>query len=115
VVKIGDWKPLYISLGITFVLGFLLPLILAPFAVEDEFTDEATGLFATLSNFIDNGISLFGFSFNPTQIIFGEAGKDFLVQQYLAFSLIPGILQVMILIIIITGWVYTIVKLLPTT
>jgi hypothetical protein len=113
--KMSDWKPLYYSLGITFILGIILPLILIPFGATAEIGEEASGIFSKLSGIIENGIGIFGFSFNPVQLILGETGKNFISKNLLALGLLPEVLQMVIFIFIITGWVYTIIKLLPTT
>lgn len=110
--KRGDYKPAMISLGIILILGGLLPLILQDFV--DVGTYDYTGFMEPIINLVENGIELFGFEINVFGI-FGEAIQTFLVNQLIVFALIPSIIAIPLIIIIIFGFIYTLIKLLPWT
>lgn len=108
----GDWKPAMISLGIILILGGVLPIILQDFIDVGSYNYD--DFLAPLINLVENGFSLFGFTIDVFGI-FGSTIQNFLVNQLIVFALIPSVIAIPLIIIIIFGFIYTIIKLLPTT
>lgn len=104
----GDYKPLYLSLAILFIIGVLIPSIISPFADLEELKEDFEG------NIITNGISIFGFNINPFNIIPRNL-RDSLEEYSLYFGLIPNVIKIPALILFWLGIIYTFIKLLPTT
>lgn len=108
-----DYKPLYISLGLIIIIGVILPLILLNFTETKQIPDE-NSILSPVINIIENGVTIFSFNIDLFSF-FGETIKTNLITYLSAFAFIPNIILIPLLIIIITGILYTFIKLLPTT
>jgi hypothetical protein len=108
----GDYVPLYYSLAIIFLIGILLPVVIT--SVVDINPDDIGGLVGFLVDIVEEGVSFFTFSFNPFDIL-GEDLKNQLVNYIASFGYIPEVILYPLLIFVIIGFIYTLVKLLPTT
>jgi hypothetical protein len=107
----GDYTPLYISLGIIFIIGFIIPLSIGEFV--DNSQPNPNSYVSSISDFVDTGftISIFGFfsfDINPFSL-FGNGFKSFLVSQLNAFSYIPNVISIPLLIIILVGLVVSLI------
>lgn len=115
----SDWFPMYLSFGIIFSLGIVLPLVLFPFTSN---TINQNSILSPLIDFIDNGVDIEvplivttkHVKFNPYDI-FGQTIKNSIVSYLSVFSFIPIIIVLPLVVIVFFGYIYTIVKLLPTT
>lgn len=117
----GDYVPLYISLGLLVLIGLCMPLFVAPFVNAQTYDTDS--FVAPLSGFLSEGVVWnvdlplvpdFDLSFNP----FGLLGHD--IQTYIgetfnAFTYLPNFISLPVLLFIAFGFIYTIIKLLPTT
>lgn len=110
--KRGDWQPMFFGLGIVLVLGFLLPLILQDYLNIEDY--EPTGFLSPLIEIVQEGVGIFGFNIDIFGL-FGEGFKEFILNQLLVFAVLPEAISIPLLLIIISGIVYTIIKMLPTT
>lgn len=113
-----DYKPLYISLTLIFVIGVVIPFILAGIVDLNEI-QTSNVVVTPIINFVNNGFSLNflglgNFSFNIFDF-FGETLKQSLITYLSYFGLIPEVIIIPYIIIVLVGIVYTIVKMLPTT
>lgn len=107
-----DYRPLYFTLALLLIIGVVLPMIVSDFVNVSEV--ETDSILDPLITIIDEGVGIFGFNLN----IFGFLGDTLqgsLVDYLTIFALIPENILIPLLLIMITGIVYTIVKLLPTT
>lgn len=108
----GEYTPLFWSLGIIFLLGGFVPMFMSGFV--DVSSPSPSSIVAPLSDRIDDGVKFFGFSFNPFNLL-GSTLKSFFVKQVNSLSYVPNFLLFPLLIICILGFAYTLIKLLPTT
>lgn len=108
----GEYWPLYVSLGILLVVGVLVPLVVADFYDPSEI--EVSGVLSPLFDFIDNGITvdlpLIGeIGINPFDWI--GSLKDSLLDYISYMSMIPNILLVPLTIIMIIGIIWGLIAL----
>lgn len=113
----GDWLPLYISLGILFVLGGLIPILISGFVPDGEYNNEA--FITPIRDFVENGIDIDlplvpDITFSPFGW-FGDDIQEYIVDKYNAFTYVPDLIAIPLLIIMLIGFFYTIIKLLPFT
>lgn len=119
----GEWTPLYISLGIVFVVGFFIPMLVTGFVPEGQ--TNPNSFISGYVDFVENGftageVALFGWTvfeginFNPFSWL-GDTFHNFYLSQLQAFSFIPNVIAVPLLFISFIGVVYTVIKMLPTT
>jgi hypothetical protein len=107
-----DYKPLYFTLTLLLIIGVVMPLIISDFVDVSEV--ETDSILDPLITLVNEGVGIFGFNLD----IFGFLGdtlQDSLVDYLTIFALIPEIILIPLIIIMIIGIVYTIVKMLPTT
>lgn len=107
-----DYVPLYITLALLLTIGVLMPLAISDF-VDIEAPPESSILNPLITLF-DEGVSLFGFNINIFGFL-GETLQTAIVNYLTIFAYIPNILLIPIIIFMITGIVYTFIKLLPLT
>lgn len=108
----SDYKPLYLSLGMIFVVGILLPFMISSFI--DLNNVEVSGIVTPIIDLVENGVSIFTFSINPFNI-FGETIKNSIIDYLKYFSLIPDLIIIPYVLITLFGIFYTFIKMLPTT
>lgn len=107
-----DYIPLYITLGLLFVIGVLMPVVIGDFVDVEE--PPESSLMNPIITIFGEGIGFYGFNLN----IFGFLGDTLqtsLTNYVTMFAFIPNMLLIPLIIVMITGIVYTIIKLLPTT
>ncbi len=120
----SEWKPLYFSLAIIFIVGGLIPFIISGFVDLEDI--EIEGVIGTLVDIVQNGLDLEIFDlsimgFNVGTVSFdlfgftGETIRAFVINQLVAFSVIPIYIKIPLLALVIVGFIYSIVKLLPLT
>lgn len=107
-----DYVPLYITLGMLFCIGVLMPLTISDFV--DTETIETESILNPLIDVVEEGVGIFTFNLDIFGFL-GETLRGALVDYLTIFSFIPEIILIPLIIIMITGIVYTIIKLLPTT
>lgn len=116
----GDYAPLYFSVMILLLVGVLLPLVIAPFTAGKPSQDS---LLTPMVELVDDGACIdvpllfFGnkeFCFSPFSW-FGDEIKLGFVTYFSAFTYIPPVILIPLIIIMMLGFTYTIIKLLPTT
>lgn len=107
-----DYVPLYITLGMLFIIGVFMPLVVSDF-VDVESPPESSFLNPLITLF-DEGVSIFTFNLDIFGFL-GETIQTALVNYVSIFAFIPNILLIPLMIIMIIGVVYTIIKMLPTT
>ena len=110
----GDGTPLYISLFVILLFGIIMPSIIN--LVVDVEIEEVTGPASTIITLIEDGISV---PFSSYSIdIFGFLSQDMrdnLISWVSGFGYLPDWLQLFSLLIVNVGFLYTFIKLLPTT
>ena len=107
-----DYVPLYITLGLIFIIGVGIPLMVSDFVDTSETVPDSA--ISPLVDLVENGISIFTFNIN----IFGFLGdtlQNALVDYLTIFSYIPDLILIPLIIIMIVGIAYTFIKILPTT
>jgi len=104
-----DWKPLFFSLFTIIIIGVLLPLVLS--GIVDTSTLQPSGLYSSLINFIENGISFFNQSFN----LIPMGLRSVLIEYITIMSVIPSFILVPIVILTTVGTLYSLIKLIPFT
>lgn len=109
----GDYTPLYWSIGIILTIGVLLPVVVMGFGVVEEI-ELTNPLISPLVDFVQNGVNFLGYNIDFFEI-FGDNFRNFIIDYLTAFGLIPLGIFIPLMIIVFTGFVYSIVKLLPTT
>lgn len=97
----GEWKPLIYSVSILLIIGVIIPNVLIGFGFQETLA-EPTGLISTIINVVDTNL-------------IPEAIRTYLIDYFLALSLIPMIILTPLLILCILGITYTIIKTLPLT
>lgn len=106
------WKPVLVALAILFLVGFLLPLMVQDYITDETFQPQ--GVTADVINFVDQGTNFtipipaapdLQFNFNIFSI-FGDSVKDFVVQQFSAFVLIPNYIAIPLAILFIFSIVW---------
>jgi len=107
-----DYVPLYISLAIIFMIGVGVPLLVSDFI--DTTTINQSSLMTPLVNFVQDGVSIFGFNLDLFGFL-GDTLQNALVGYLTIFTYINDIILIPLIIIMITGIVYTVIKVLPTT
>ena len=108
----SEWKPLYISMIILFIVGILLPSFMNSFVEINP--DDVSGLTGGVINLIENGVDFFGsdidvFGYLPQTI------EDSIIEYISGFGYLPDWLQLFTIFIFSIGIFYTFIKLLPTT
>jgi len=93
-----DYVPAYISIGILFIIGVFLPLMLQGFIDVDSLKENESVL-------DDNSI----LDFLPRDI------SENLYNYSLYLGLIPTIIRTPLVIIMLFGFIYTGIKILPLT
>lgn len=107
-----DYKPLYLSLGLILIIGVFLPIFISDFTDTENIPENS--ILNPLITLVGDGVSIFGFNLNIFGF-FGDTIQESLVSYISIFAFIPNLLLIPLLIIIITGIVYTIIKMFPTT
>lgn len=111
----GDYVPLYVSLGLLFLFGVLYPSIYGTFYDLDLQHDN---ILAPLVDVIDNGFTVdlwfYEVTLNPFDNL-GQTFQDYLLNVVIALTYLPPYVIIPLMIVIIFGFLYTIIKLLPTT
>jgi hypothetical protein len=110
-----DWVPLYISLLIIFIIGGIIPLCISGFV---DTTQAYNSFVDSITSFISDGFSfsvfgIFDLELNPF-LWFGEGFNSFMVSQLNAFSYIPPLISVPLLIIGTIGLVWGIINLVKS-
>lgn len=110
----SEYIPLYISLGLIFIIGGFIPLIISGFIDVSEPSSDS--FIASISDFIDTGftIPIFGFfnlSINPFGL-FGEGFEDILISRLNAFSYLPNSISIPLLILILVGFVISLITII---
>lgn len=110
----GDWKPIYVSFSILFVLGIILPFVIN--SVIDVNPDDISGFASYFYDMVENGVDL---PVLPGSInifsAFGETLQNALLSYIATLGYIPEVILIPMIILITFGFLYTIIKLLPTT
>lgn len=103
-----DYRPLMYSVVLILIVGVVMPLIISPYVDVDDIPEESA--MNPLITLFDEGVSIFGFSIN----IFGFLGdlQDNLVDYISIFAFIPNIVLIPLVIIMVLGIVYTLIKLI---
>lgn len=101
-----SYKPLMIVIILISVIGIILPLCLSQFTPA---TVDQSSILAPLYNIINNGfeIPVISIHFNPLALLPFGLG-DFVKTQMIAFSYIPSIIAVPLILIIIILYFYAI-------
>lgn len=107
-----DYIPLYITLGLLFSVGVLMPLVIGDFVDVDNPPENS--IMNPIVDLIENGISFFTFELNIFSIL-GDDLQESLVNYVKTFAFIPNLILIPLIIIMIIGVGYTVIKLLPTT
>lgn len=112
----SDWYPFFFSFTALVVLGLFVPAIISPFVDYNTYTNPLAERFIY---FINNGISFDVFYFIPLNFnpfsLFGNDFKIFVINYIKVFTYIPLYISFPIILLIFGGFVYTFIKLLPTT
>jgi hypothetical protein len=112
----GDYGGIVIALSILFVIGFIVPLCISPFVESGEYNQNSIAV--PFIDFIENGVGMDwvpivpDFSINIFGI-FGDGFQNFMVSQLEAFSYIPNIVAIPLLLFSFILFVYSIIKLIP--
>lgn len=107
----GDYTPIYISLGIIFLVGLIVP------AVSDSLgilIPDPNSFINPIVEIVSEGVGFFGFSINPFSWL-GDGIQNYVLSLLIGFSYLPNWLNFVLIIFVIIGIVYTLIKLLPTT
>lgn len=111
----SETRTLAILLGVLFLVGGVIPLIVGTFYDVEEVTP--TGIYGNLIDVIDNGISIFSFDLDIFFFL-GSDTKAYITEQisgyYLFADSVPLLANGLIVIFFIV-FVYLIIKALPTT
>lgn len=114
-----DYKPLYLSLGIIFILGVILSISISSII---DIESQTSPIVDSLTDFINDGIDLgdldltfFGWSFDlPSIDIFfflPTFVKDFMINQIIIFSYLPTFILIPLVVFTITGLAWGIIAL----
>jgi len=106
----GDYGGLVLALVLLFVVGFFIPLVVSSFV--DTSVPSDNSFLSPFTDFIDNGVTVLGIHINPFGI-FGPKFKTFILDQFNAFTYIPNIISLPIVVFIFVMFVYAILKLVP--
>lgn len=104
----GNYGALVIALGLLFGLAFIVNVTIAPYLIEGEYNQDS--IIAPIIDFMNDGITVGGITIlNPFNWL-GDAIKEFVITQFSAFSYIPNIVSIPLLIFIIVLLIYGLVK-----
>lgn len=115
----GEYTPLYISLALLIIIGVVLPAIINS-VVTNPNPDEINSLSTGMIDLVENGLtfnlgSIIGtFTVNPFNIL-GSELKAGLTDYITALGYLPLWILIPVIIIITTGFIYSTIKLFPTT
>lgn len=113
----GEWTPLYISLFILLIIGGIIPGIASSFLEEGQYNHDS--FVAPLIDKVNYGFDVELFWFYQTNInpfaLFGTGVQQFIVNQLSGFSYVPPYISFPLLLLVVVGIIYTIIKMLPTT
>lgn len=109
-----EGKYLYLSLILIFVIGGIVPLVISNFVNVE--VNSYDGYLSPIVTFVQEGVTiklplLSSFTLNFFKI-FGGTIQNFIASQIVAFGLIPEIIGIPLLILIVFGFVYGIVRLI---
>lgn len=110
--KGSDYIPLYISLFLVILIGGFIPYLFSSFVSPEDVGENP--FVAHVHDFVDDGVGIFGFRLAPFDFL-PTGVKNALLRYFQGFSYFPNYLLVPILVFIVVGILYTIIKLLPTT
>jgi hypothetical protein len=104
----GNYGALLLAFGLLFAVGFIVNIVVVPFAPIGEYNPDC--VLTPLLNFVDDGITAGGVTVvNPFNWL-GDGVHDFIVSQFSAFTFIPNIVSIPLLIIIFILLVYGVIK-----
>jgi len=112
----GDYGGIVIALSILFVIGFIVPVCISPFVATGEYNYNSIAV--PFIDFVANGVPMNwvplvpNFSINIFGI-FGDGFQDFMVSQLEAFTYIPNLVTIPLLLLSFVLLVYSIIKLIP--
>jgi hypothetical protein len=92
------WGALLTGLGIIFLVGFIIPLLVSPFVATGEYNHDS---------FISPIISFIGGNENMS----AETTQGFIVTQLNAFSYIPDVVAIPLLILSLVLIIYSFIPL----
>lgn len=105
----GNYGALVLALGLLFVVAFIVNVVIVPFVPVGEYNQDS--IISPMIDFMNDGITVGGITIlNPFNWL-GADVKAFIIAQFSAFSYIPNIVSIPLLILIIVLFVYGIVKL----
>lgn len=119
----GEWKPLFIVLFILVLIGVVIPLSLSGFQEVGDY-NNASVVSPVIESFnsawcigetIDRWIPGNQTMCLSTASLVGNDVNSYLVSYLSAFTFIPNWIVIPIVIFLVLGSLYTIIKLLPTT
>lgn len=111
----SDWIPLYISLLIIMLIGVFVPYMISGFIdVSEPNPDSYVNSIITL---VQNGFSIdlffiWNLGINPFSW-FGASFQNAIILYLNAFSYIPSAISAPLLILVIVGFTWTFLKLIP--
>ncbi len=124
--KKGDWQPMFIGLFILILIAVVFTLFVNEFS-EQIGTIQPDGVLTGVIDFVDDGINInflnitvFGFNaevgnnFNIFDFL-PDFIKNYIINILTLISLIPEYILIPFLILLVLGFTYTIIKLLPFT
>lgn len=113
----GDWEPLFYALGILFLLGIVLPQIVASFI--DVTVIEPSPIVENLVDIVNSQVTIpIPFLSDITIVLidpfnlFGGFLQGFITENILALTVIPNIILIPLLVIAILGIIYSTVALI---
>lgn len=115
----SEGNPLIISLIFLFTIGLILPLSISPFIEPQSYNHES--IISPIVTFITLGIptpnsieSILGLGDGHTDVLgwLPSIIKQFIISQFSAFTYIPDLLAVPLIILFTISFGYTILKLI---
>ncbi len=124
-----NYKPLFYSLGLIFIIGIIFILISPYFEINPDTLNPnsslgESGIYnfiidyinADFIDLIDTGFSIFGINvkipiLNPFAL-FGEKIKSFIAKNLIAFTYLPDLISIPLLIFISLSLIWSLIKLI---